>query len=86
MVGWAVPGLAPSAPVIVAGFVLLLFLSIVKPLADSAKTRGSGPKEANMKQKARTLLVFPTLSTLYSVGTGSLSGALSSRGHDIAFS
>ena len=79
MFGWAVPGMVPSVPVIVAGFVLLLILSIVKFLTDNAKKRGCCPMEAIMKHKAHVKLFgYSTLSTLYSIGIGSLSGALSS--------
>ena len=76
--GWAVPGMVLGVPAIVAGFVLLLILSTVKFLIDNAKKRGCCPMEGIMKHTALTLLGYPTLSTAYSIGTGSLAGALSS--------
>ena len=78
MFGWAVSG-RRSAPAIVAVFVLLLILSIVTFVTDNAKRRGYCPMEGIMKHTAQMRLFgYSTLSTMYSIGTGSLAGTLSS--------
>ena len=77
MFGWAVPGVR-SAPAIVTGFVLLLILIIVKFVTDNSEKWGYCSLEGIMKQAQMRLFGYSTLNTMYSIGTGSLAGALSS--------
>jgi hypothetical protein len=75
-----VPGLdLQGATAIAAGFVFLYCLSVVKFVIDKAKNKIIRPKGDNMKQKADVkLLGYSTLESIWTIGTGSLAGALSS--------
>lgn len=69
-----------GASAIVAGFVVLLLLSIVKFVIDRQRNGGNQPLGGGvMKHKADVKLFgYSTLATLWSIGTGRFAGALSS--------
>ncbi len=73
------PGVdSQSVSAAVAGFVSLSGLSVVRFFVDRAKNRINQSKGDEMKQKENAeLFGYSTLETIWTIGTSSLAGALS---------